>query len=66
MITIFLGTNPTPVARKWKAKDIQSLSNQSECAFNAIHCFRYILNWPIHLVPVVVNWIIKYGFEIFS
>ena len=41
MITIFLGANPTPVARKWKAKDIQSLSNQSECAFNAIHCFRY-------------------------
>ena len=30
MITIFLGANPTPVARKWIAKDIQSLSNQSE------------------------------------
>ena len=39
MITIFLGANPTPVARKWKAMDIQSLGNQSECAFNAIHCF---------------------------
>ena len=39
MITIFLGANPTPVARKWKAKDIQSLGNQSECASNAIYCF---------------------------
>ena len=46
-ITIFLGTNPAQVG--WRsitkdilksiAKDIQSLSSQSECAFNDIHCF---------------------------
>ena len=46
-ITTFLGTNPAQVA--WRsitkdilksiAKDIQSLSSQSECAFNDIHCF---------------------------
>ena len=27
------------VARRWIAKDIRSLSSQSECAFNVIHCF---------------------------
>ena len=46
-ITIFLGTNPAQVG--WRsitkdilksiAKDIQSLSSQSECTFNDIHCF---------------------------
>ena len=62
MITIFLGANPTPVAWNWIVKDIQSLSNQSECASNVL----VYTQLTIHLVPVAVNWIIKYGFEIFS
>ena len=35
---IFSGANPALVVRRRMAKDIQSLSCQSEHAFNAIHC----------------------------
>ena len=45
-ITTVLGTNPVQVARRWIAKDIRSLSSQSECAFNAIHWLWLIDNWP--------------------
>ena len=74
-ITIFLGTNPAQVA--WRsitkdilksiAKDIQSLSSQSECAFNDIHCFSIHLCHLKHaylsvedtkwLIRLVVCWI---------
>ena len=35
---IFSGANPALVVQRRMAKDIQSLSCQSEHAFNAIHC----------------------------
>ena len=37
-ITTFSGANPARQARRWIANDIQSLSSQSERAFNAIYC----------------------------
>ena len=45
-ITTVLGANPVQVVRRWIAKDIRSLSSQSECAFNAIHWLWLIDNWP--------------------
>ena len=39
-IIIFFGANPGQGAQRWIARDIQSLRSQSECAFNAIHCFN--------------------------
>ena len=75
-ITIFSGTNPAHVSA-WRsitkdilksiAKDIQSLSSQSECAFNDIHCFSINLCHLKHaylsvedtkwLIRLVVCWI---------
>ena len=45
-IKTVLGANPVLVVRRWIAKDIRSLSSQSECAFNAIHWLWLIDNWP--------------------
>ena len=49
-VKIFSGANPVWVAWRWIAKDIWSLSSQSENTFNAIRCLS-IYQWYIVLSP---------------
>ena len=51
MITIYLGTSFSEVKSKGY---IGSFSCQSECAFNALHCFRHIPNNIIPCINVLI------------